>query len=64
MFTNFETLDFINVNNDRIVKAWTVLYHFRSQSTDTQVYEEFNSIITRNTQNKSKGHDLFMRFYK
>lgn len=63
LFTNFETLDFVNVNNDSIVKAWTVLFHFRSQNTDTQVYEEFNSIVTRNSFNKSRGHDLFKRFF-
>jgi len=63
LFTNYDQLNFVNVNKIDIVKAWVVLYHFKSKSLDSQLYEEFSSISFRNSSNKSKGHDLFGNFY-
>ena len=63
LFTNYDQLNFVNINNNNIVKAWVVLYHFRSKSQDSLLFEEFNSILVRNSQNKSKGHQLFSNFY-
>jgi hypothetical protein len=63
LFTNYDQLNFVNINNNNFVKAWVVLYHFRSKNMDSQLFEEFNSIVTRNSSNKSKGHELFSNFY-
>lgn len=63
LFTNYDQLNFVNINNNNLAKAWVILYHFRSKSMDTQLFEEFSSIVTRNSSNKSKGHELFSNFY-
>ena len=63
LFTNFDQLNFVNVNNKDLVKAWVVLYHFRSKPQDSLLFESFSSILVRNSQNKSKGHDLFTNFH-
>jgi hypothetical protein len=63
LFTNYDQLNFVNINNSDFVKAWVILYHFRSKSMDSHLFEEFSSIVTRNSSNKSKGHELFSKFY-
>jgi hypothetical protein len=63
LFTNYDQLNFVNINNNDFVKAWVILYHFRSKSMDSHLFEEFSSIVTRNSSNKSKGHELFSKFY-
>ena len=39
------------------------MFHFRSKSQDSLLFEEFNSMAIRNSVNKSKGHELFSQFY-
>lgn len=45
------------------MKAWIILFHFKSKSFDSLIYDEFESITMRNTIGKSKGHELFTKFY-
>ena len=45
LFTNFDQLNFTNINKSELVKAWALLYHFRSHSTDSNLHQEFNSIV-------------------
>jgi len=63
LFTNYEQLNFVNINQNNVAKAWVVLFHFRSKSMDSQLYEDFSSLVVRNATNKSKGHELFGQFY-
>lgn len=63
LFSNINQLNFIDINKTDIVKAWTVLFHFRSKTFDSILYDEFESITMRNTTGKSKGHELFTKFY-
>lgn len=44
-------------------KAWTVLFHFANKTFDSIIYDEFESIVLRNSQGKSKGHELFNLYY-
>jgi len=44
--------------------VWAILYHFKNKHQDSEVYEEFKSIIKRNSLNKFSGHELFNEFYK
>jgi len=64
LFTNYDQLNLEDINHSDIVKAWAVLYHFRTKNKDTLLFEEFKTIITRNHQNKCQGHDLFLQFHK
>lgn len=64
MFTNSDDLNLVKINSNNNVKAWTVLYHFRSKELDSHIFQEFNSIVTRNMLNKAKGHELFDKFCK
>lgn len=63
LFSNINQLNFVDINKSDVVKAWSVLYHFRSKTTDSILYDEFESITMRNTIGKSKGHELFSNFY-
>ena len=56
-------LNFVDINSSENVKAWAVLFHFCSKSLDSIVYDEFETIAMRNTIGKSKGHELFGKFY-
>jgi len=44
LYSNVNTLDFIDINANNMAKAWTILFHFRGKSTESMLYEEFNSI--------------------
>ena len=59
LFTNFDQLNFININKSNIVKAWALLYHFRNVEVSTNLGQEFHSIAQRNCVNKKNGHQLF-----
>jgi len=56
LFTNYDQLNFVNTNKSDLVKAWTILFHFKSKAMDSAVFEDFNSISIRNSNNKSTGH--------
>jgi hypothetical protein len=56
-------LNFVDINEQDNVKAWVILFHFRSKSFDSIIYDEFESITMRNAIGKSKGHELFTKFY-
>lgn len=62
-FTNFDQLDLVNINQQNIAKAWVVLFHFRSKSIDSNLYEEFSIFATRNSNNKASGHEFFTKFH-
>ena len=64
LFTNYDQLNMVNVNKNDIVKAWAILFHFKSKGRDTLLFEEFNSIITRNTSSKCQDHDLFHEYFR
>jgi hypothetical protein len=63
LFSNINQLNFVDVNESDTVKAWAVLFHFKSKSLDSVLYDEFESITMRNTIGKSKGHELYNKFY-
>ena len=63
LFCNSNSMNFVDMNQSDLVKAWVVLFHFRSKTFNSMIYEEFESIAMRNTSGKSKGHELFSRFY-
>lgn len=44
LYSNVNTLDFIDINQSDVAKAWTILFHFRSKSIESMLFEEFNSI--------------------
>ena len=56
-------MNFVDINQSDRVKAWVILFHFTSKSFDSIIYDEFESITMRNTIGKSKGHELFTKFY-
>lgn len=59
MFSNINELNFTEINGEVYAKAWAILYHFKSKSFDSLIYEEFQSIALRNAQGKKQGHELF-----
>ena len=63
LFSNINQLNFVDINHSDLVKAWAVLFHFKSKTFDSLIYDEFESITMRNTIGKSKGHELFSKFY-
>jgi hypothetical protein len=63
LFSNINQLNFVDVNQSDLVKAWAVLYHFNSKTFNSIIYDEFESITMRNAIGKSKGHELFSKFY-
>jgi len=63
LFSNINQLNFVDINQNETVKAWAVLFHFRSKTFDSIIYDEFESITMRNAIGKSKGHELFSKFY-
>lgn len=56
-------MNFIDINKQDVVKAWTILFHFRSKGQDSVLYDEFESVTLRNSASKGKGHELFSKFY-
>lgn len=63
LFSNINQLNFVDINKSNAVKAWTILYHFKSKNQDSVLYDEFESVTMRNSIGKSKGHELFAQFY-
>lgn len=63
LYSNVNTLDFVDINKSDIAKAWTVLFHFRGKSIESMLFEEFNSIAQRNTISKTKNHEVFNQLY-
>jgi hypothetical protein len=63
LFSNINQLNFVDINRTDVAKAWAVLFHFRTKSFDSILYDEFESVTMRNTIGKSKGHELFSKFY-
>lgn len=63
LFSNINQLNFIDINSSDVAKAWVILFHFRSKSFDSILYDEFETIAMRNAIGKSKGHELFNKFY-
>jgi hypothetical protein len=58
------TMNQTSLSKSQIAKAWAVLFHFRSKETDSHIYEEFNTIITRNMHAKVKGHFTYHKFHQ
>ena len=63
VYSNINALDFYDINMKEEAKAWTILYHFRSKSKESILYEEFNSISARNTRTKTNFHENFNKVY-
>ena len=63
LYSNVNTLDFVDINSNSIAKAWTTLFHFRGKSIESMLFEEFNSIAQRNTLSKAKNHEVFNKMY-
>ena len=56
VYTNYDQLNIEDININQIAKAWVILFHFKSMSQDSILYEEFNSVMKRNTLNKTAQH--------
>lgn len=56
MYSNVNQLNFVDINHLAEAKAWTILFHFRNKSTQSMLFEEFNSVSQRNAISKTKGH--------
>jgi hypothetical protein len=63
MYSNVNQLNFVDINKFDVAKAWSILFHFRSKSTQSMLFEEFNSVNQRNAVSKTKSHPLFSKFY-
>ena len=63
LYSNVNTLDFIDINTSPICKAWTILFHFRGKSIESMLFEEFNSVAQRNTISKTKNHEVFNKMF-
>lgn len=63
LYSNINTIDFRDINKLEIAKAWSILFHFKSKSLESMLYEEFNQIAHRNTMSKTKHHDGFTKIY-
>jgi hypothetical protein len=63
VYSNINSLNFVDINKSNYAKAWTVLFHFGKLSTDSMIYDEFETIVTRNALGKSKGHELFTKLF-
>lgn len=56
MYSNVNQLNFVDINLLPEAKAWTILFHFRSKSLQSMLFEEFNSVSQRNAISKTKSH--------
>ena len=63
LYSNVNTLDFVDINTSDVAKAWTILFHFCGKSVESMLFEEFNSIAQRNTISKTKNHEVFNKIY-
>ena len=63
LYSNVNTLDYIDINTNSIAKAWTTLFHFRGKSIESMLFEEFNAIAQRNTISKTKNHEAFNKLF-
>ena len=63
LFSNINQLNFTDINKQDKAKAWAVLYHFKTKSHDSEIFEEFESLAMRNSVGKSKGHEFFNMLY-
>ena len=63
LYSNVNQLDFMDINESDVAKAWTILFHFRGKSIESMLFEEFNSIAQRNTISKTKNHEVFNKMY-
>lgn len=63
LYSNVNTLDFVDINTSPVAKAWTILFHFRGKPIESMLFEEFNSIAQRNTISKTKNHEVFTKMY-
>jgi len=44
VYSNINHSNFVDFNELPAVKAWAILFHFRSKSTESQLYEQFAAI--------------------
>ena len=63
IYSNFNQVNHNDLNNNNTAKAWAILFHFRSKSTESMLYEEFNAIAYRNSIAKTRSHDMFSQVY-
>ena len=63
VYSNFNQVNHYDLNNNNTAKAWAVLFHFRSKSTESMLYEEFSAIAYRNSIAKTRSHDMFSQVY-
>lgn len=63
VYSNFNQVNHNDLNNNNTAKAWAILFHFHSKSTESMLYEEFNAIAYRNSIAKTRSHDMFSQVY-
>jgi len=63
LYSNVNTLDFLDINTSNVAKAWVILFHFCGKSTESMLFEQFNSIALRNTISKTRNHEVFTKLY-
>jgi hypothetical protein len=61
IFSNANSMNFIDLNRENEVKAWVVLFHFKNKSPNSQIYDTFESFAKRNSNGKKK-QGMFKKF--
>ena len=62
-YSNVNSQNFVDINKEDNARAWNILFHFKGKSLDSLIFEDFNSIVQRNTIGKTKNHDFFQKIY-
>jgi hypothetical protein len=44
MYSNINQLNYVDINKLKEAKAWSILFHYRSKSLQSMLFEEFNSV--------------------
>jgi hypothetical protein len=63
VYSNINHSNFVDLNELPAVKAWAILFHFRSKSIESQLYEQFAAIAQRNSIAKSRSHEHFNELF-
>lgn len=63
LFTNIYSQEYLELFNNRHVKAWSILYNFRNKSLNSSLYDEVENFQARNFSNKRISHRLFNKFF-
>jgi hypothetical protein len=52
LFSDVDTNQYIDLNNNHFTKAWGALFNFRNKTKKSELYDEFENIMARNISGK------------